>query len=94
MSIRNAYRCIRTTFAAGEADVGIVQPILTSAPRPPHFPQDSYHISPENRVVWAVAARTLQAFSRREVTEMLEHAAIREPDGKIASATTVKRRPS
>jgi len=26
------------------------------------------------------------------VTEMLQHAAIRKPDGKIASATTVKRR--
>jgi hypothetical protein len=53
-------------------------------------PQDSYRISPENTVAWAVAARTLQAFSRGEVTEMLEHAAIRKPDGKIASATTVK----
>jgi len=47
-------------------------------------PQDSYRISPENTVAWAVAARTLQAFSRGEVTEMLEHAAIRKPDGKIA----------
>jgi len=54
-------------------------------------PQDSYRISPENTVAWAVAARTLQAFSRGEVTEMLEHAAIRKPDGKIASATTVKK---
>ena len=40
-------------------------------------PQDSYRISPENTVAWAVAARTLQAFSRGEVTETLEHAAIR-----------------
>jgi hypothetical protein len=40
-------------------------------------PQDSCRISPENRAAWAMAARTLQAFSRGDVTEMLEHAAIR-----------------
>ena len=57
-------------------------------------PQDSYRISPENRLAWAVAGGTLQAFSRGEVTEILDHTAIRGPDGKIASATTIKRRSS